>query len=72
MSNNIGETLSNMRKTAGLTQREVATLCSRGKGERWIISRRDISKYERGDVIPPANKYLFILKKLSDYLQRKE
>jgi transcriptional regulator with XRE-family HTH domain len=69
MSEDIANSLRSLRLAAGITQSKVASLCCK---EGKTISRRDVSKYERGDVLPPADKYLTIVRVLSRYISPEE
>jgi transcriptional regulator with XRE-family HTH domain len=57
----VSERIKKIRHSLGLTQREFCRLYNRTKPRSLTIKQSLLSRYERGDVTPPADKYSKIL-----------
>lgn len=59
---NVAEIIRIARQQTGLTQEQFCAMIGAAKPFCIQISRRNLSKYETGENIPPADKYLKILR----------
>ena len=58
---NIGESIRKPRRALDLTQEQLVDLFNNSAPFELRLSRNNLSKYETGDVMPPADKYLKLM-----------